>query len=157
MNLRRTLKLVTFLCLWAVGARAEEAVATPSAVVPASVLKAYDRDKSGDLSPEEFARWEAAKEARREKYAAQRAEMLARYDTDGDGRISDAEKAAATMSMQSARTEAETERIKKQAAAQAKAKAESQAGAESATDKDAGAAMSAEPTMEGGMAPTMMQ
>lgn len=156
MKLSLLFQALSCLGVFAVTVRGAEAPAAAEPVT-ASVLKIYDRDSSGDLSPEELARWEADKAARRSKQAEQRAEMLARYDTDGDGRISEAEKAAAKLSMQSQRTEVEKERIKQQAAMQAKAKAAAREAAAAGQTVESGAAMSAESMTSGETAPSMMQ
>lgn len=55
--------------------------------VPAEVMKKYDKDGDGKLSPEEKAAWKADREA--EKQA-----MLEKYDKDGDGKLNEEEKAA---------------------------------------------------------------
>ncbi len=56
----------------------------PGRQVPPEVLKKFDKDGDGKLSPEEA---KAAREARQ-------AEMLKKYDKDGDGTLSDEEKKA---------------------------------------------------------------
>jgi len=52
------------------------------------VLEKYDANKNGQLDPDEKAAFERDREARRE-------EFVKRFDTDGDGKLSDAEKEAA--------------------------------------------------------------
>ena len=56
----------------------------PQREVPAAILKKFDTDGDGKLSPEEG---KAMREARQ-------AEMLKKYDKDGDGKLSDEEKKA---------------------------------------------------------------
>ena len=58
--------------------------ARPPREVPPAVLKKFDTDGDGKLSPDEF---KAMREARQ-------AEMLKKYDKDGDGKLSDEEKKA---------------------------------------------------------------
>jgi len=52
------------------------------------ILEKYDANKNGQLDPEEKAALERDREARR-------AEFVKQFDTDGDGKLSDAEKEAA--------------------------------------------------------------
>ena len=52
------------------------------------VLEKYDANKNGQLDPDEKAAFERDREARRE-------EFVKRFDTDGDGKLSEAEKEAA--------------------------------------------------------------
>ncbi len=114
-----------------------------AAVVPTSVLKRYDQDKNGSLDVSERARWEADKAARAEKQRADREALLALYDTDRDGRISETEKAAAKLGRERERADAEAARLRERA---------SQAEAAPA------AAPAAEPAMDAAAEPaTMMQ
>jgi Ca2+-binding EF-hand superfamily protein len=53
-----------------------------------AVLEKYDTNKNGQLDPDEKAAFESDREARRE-------EFIKRFDTDGDGKLSEAEKEAA--------------------------------------------------------------
>jgi Ca2+-binding EF-hand superfamily protein len=53
-----------------------------------AVLEKYDTNKNGQLDPDEKAALERDREARRE-------EFIKRFDTDGDGKLSEAEKEAA--------------------------------------------------------------
>lgn len=53
-----------------------------------AVLEKYDANKNGQLDPDEKAAFERDREARR-------AEFVKRFDTDGDGQLSEAEKEAA--------------------------------------------------------------
>lgn len=111
-------------------------------VVPTSVLKRYDHDKNGSLDVSEMARWEADKAARIEKQRAEREAILARYDTDRDGRISETEKAAAKLERERERTDAETARLRALANQAEMQKAKAPA---------------AEPATEGAAEPAMMQ
>ena len=56
------------------------------------VLEKYDANKNGQLDPDEKAAFDRDREARRE-------EFVKRFDTDGDGKLSDAEKEAAREQM----------------------------------------------------------
>jgi len=76
-----------------------------SPLVPPSVLRTYDKDKSGALDEKEHAKWQADLAARRDKQAKQRADMLAKYDLDKDGKLSSDEAASAKIGMNKARTE----------------------------------------------------
>ena len=76
-----------------------------SLLVPPSVLRTYDKDKSGALDEKEHAKWQADLAARRDKQAKQRADMLAKYDLDKDGKLSSDEAASAKIGMNKARTE----------------------------------------------------
>lgn len=135
--------------------------------VPPSVLRKFDKNKNGVLDEQELARWEAEKAARREKYASERAGMLAKFDTDGDGKISEAERAAGRLKMSRDRTEAdvvkarekdirwkaEQEKIEQEkaekSAAEAKAKAEKKSEPKTDTAKpaDGGDTMSGDSMM----------
>jgi Ca2+-binding EF-hand superfamily protein len=53
-----------------------------------ATLEKYDANQNGQLDPEEEAAFERDREARR-------AELFKRFDTDGDGQLSEAEKQAA--------------------------------------------------------------
>lgn len=119
------------------------------AAVPSSVLMRFDRNEDGALDAEERAAWEADKAERREKYRAERAAMLERYDTDGDGRISEEEKAEAKIALQRERTEKLAERIRARKAREeerSKDAAEAMEPAAQPGDKE-GAAAPEEPMM----------
>jgi len=58
------------------------------------MLEKYDVNKNGQLDPEE-------KEVAKRDHEARRAEMMKRFDTDGDGKLSDAERDAMRQQMRS--------------------------------------------------------
>ena len=55
------------------------------------MLKKFDKDGDGKLSPEER---QAMREARKAEFEARHAEMLKKFDTDGDGQLSETERQA---------------------------------------------------------------
>ena len=65
----------------------------PQREIPAEVLKKFDTDGDGKLSPDEA---KAMREARQ-------AEMLKKYDKDGDGKLSDEERKAMQADMEAKR------------------------------------------------------
>ena len=65
----------------------------PHREVPAEMLKKFDTDGDGKLSPEEVMAIRAARQA----------EMLKKYDKDGDGKLSDDEKMAMQADMEAKR------------------------------------------------------
>lgn len=87
---------------------------------PPSVLRKYDRNKDGVLDEKERAKWEADKAAEREKYRAERAEMLGKYDLNKDGKLSEDERAVAKIAMERERTERDTERMRERVAKEAR-------------------------------------
>ncbi|HRI82085.1 MAG TPA: EF-hand domain-containing protein [Opitutaceae bacterium] len=70
-----------------------------------SILKQFDRDGDGKLSPAERAAARAHMEQRMRTRMEKQLERLKAVDTDGDGKISDAEWAAAREQMQAWRQE----------------------------------------------------
>lgn len=123
-----TASLFAALVFAVVPARAEDAAKEkkPAAAgdIPASVLKRFDKNKNGALEPEEAAKWEADKAARREQYAADRAAMLEKFDADKDGKLSADEHAAAKIEMSRERSEREEAKMRERAAKEAAAAAE---------------------------------
>ncbi len=90
MNTTRLITLGALIgtCNFAAAQDAPPAAPTPKIrpqrEVPADVLKKYDKDGDGKLSPDEV---KAMRDARK-------AETLKKYDKDGDGKLSDEERQA---------------------------------------------------------------
>jgi len=68
----------------AVAEEAKPDVERPQRPISAALLKQFDQDGDGKLSPEERAEMQAAM---RERRRARHQEMLKRFDADGDGRL----------------------------------------------------------------------
>ena len=62
------------------------------------ILEKYDANKTGVLDPEEKAAFERDREARR-------AEFIKKFDTDGDGKLSDTEREAMRQQLRTERGE----------------------------------------------------
>lgn len=131
----RAAALASLFLVFAGALRAEEKTKPE---VPPSILKKYDKDKSGALDETEIAKWEADKAARREKDRLAREERLAKYDTDKDGKLSDDEKAAAKLEMDKERADRDMVKGKEKAQERlAREKAEKQSEADATTEKTA--------------------
>ncbi len=75
----------------------------PQRQIPPEIVKEFDKDGDGKLSPDEH---KAMFEARQAKFEERKKEMLAKYDADKDGKLSDDERAKA-------RADREAEMLKK--------------------------------------------
>jgi hypothetical protein len=78
-------------CLIASAQESPQRPKRPQGGPPPEVLKEFDKDGDGKLSPEERT---AMQEARKAKMEERRKEMLAKYDADKDGKLSPEERAA---------------------------------------------------------------
>jgi hypothetical protein len=91
-------------------AEAPSSVAPPT---PLSVLAQFDRDRNGRLAADEHALWAADKAVRRETARAQRAELLATFDTNHDGRLDEEERVAAMAGREREKALEQTARIRR--------------------------------------------
>lgn len=78
-----------------------------------AIFDKLDTDANGSISPEEFANlMEAQKAYGEEKRAAHQAEMIEKYDGDGDGKLNEEEKKAAAKAMHTERMMKHMETLK---------------------------------------------